>query len=279
MTREKPIISLLNKFTAVTILSGILIYFVSLSFVRGQGNANVNSQLPWSSGVPQWRGNFGVTGSPAYREEISHLLFKEADQAAAELGLPDYLPVSVRNITRLVIFPPRLAKNMQGLGSVVTSNYIYSVSCGYKFSGITRVRLQQEDDQLKAKYVLPMSQMDTNAAFQLATHFLSLASMDVTALNRDCKVHITTSVCPDYEHFVPIYYISWVKRREQFGNVASVEVFLPDKSLRQLRVARSEYILSQPVKISDPEFLSLPTNAPPGQFRNFRPPSPQQFQP
>ncbi|HEV2327319.1 MAG TPA: hypothetical protein VGY56_00865 [Verrucomicrobiae bacterium] len=177
-------------------------------------------------------------------------------------------------MSRLTIFPPRLAKGVQGLGSVITSNYIYSVACGYKFSGVTRAHLQQEDDQIKSKFALPMDQMDTNAAFQLATHFLSLASMDMVGLNRDCKVQISTSICPDYEHFTPLYYVTWVKRRERFGNAASVEVFLPDKSLRELRVTKSEYILSEPVQITNPDFLNLPTNAPAGQFRNLRPPAP-----
>jgi hypothetical protein len=71
-----------------------------------------------------------------------------------------------------------------------------------------------------------------------------------------------------------LYYVAWIKQRERFGNAASVEVFLPDKSLRELRVTKSEYILSQQLQITNADFLSLPTNAPAGQFRNLRPPPP-----
>jgi hypothetical protein len=252
-----------------SILLGLSVIAV---LVLGNWGANGQRQLP--SGGPQRQGNFGMMGSPAYRQEVSRFLLQEANLSAAELSLPDNLPISAENISRLMIYPPRLAKNAHGIGSVITSNYIYSVTCAYKFSGVTRAHLQLEDNQLKTKYILPMDQMDTNAAFQLATHYLSLASMDVTALNRDCKIHITTSICPDYEHFTPLYYISWVKRKERFGNAASVEVFLPDKSLRQLHVYKPEYILSQPVEITDSEFVNLPTNAPPGQIRSFGLPPP-----
>jgi hypothetical protein len=62
---------------------------------------------------------FGVFGSPAYRLEISRLLLKEANQAAAELSLPDNLPVSARNVAKLMIFPPRLAKGIQALLSKI----------------------------------------------------------------------------------------------------------------------------------------------------------------
>jgi hypothetical protein len=243
-------------------------------FAVGLDGGNIYLEASSAAGSSVRGFEFAFGGSPAYREEASHLLFEKANQAATELSLPDNLPISARNVAKLMIFPPRLARGIQGLGSVITSNYIYSVLCGYKFSGVTRAHLQQEDDRIKSKFALPMNQMDTNAAFQLAVHFLSSVSMDVTALNRDCKVHIDTSICPDYEHFTPLYYVSWVKRRERFGNVASVEVFLPDKSLRELRVTRSEYILSQPLQITNPDFLSLPTNGFGGQVRNLRPPGP-----
>lgn len=265
---------LLSKTAAVTLIAVGSLFF--LPVIAQQSPAMVFGPS-WASEVPQRQGNFGFSGSPAYRLEVSHLLLKEANQAAMELGLPDNLPISKNNVTRLIIYPPRLARNVQGIGSVVTSNYIYSVSCGYKFSGLTRAHLQQEDKVLESKYVLPMAQIDTNAAFQLATQFLAKASIDVTALNRDCRVHISLEICPDYEHFVPIYHISWDNRKEQrFGSIASVEVFLPDKALRQLHVTKSEYILSQPLRITDPEFVNWSATNPRGQFRNFGLPPPQQ---
>jgi hypothetical protein len=251
-------------------------FLSSSAFAQNGHNSGIPRSWNGANSAP-YKSVFVV--SPAYRAEALHLLVNGANQVAAELKLPEKLPIARTNIIRLMIYPPRLAKNIEGIGNVVTSNYIYSISCGYKFSGLSRTYLRQEDSELKLKYASPMSQMDTNAAFQLAMHFLTAASMDVAALNRDCKVHITTSICPDYEHFTPLYYISWVKRRERFGDAASVEVFLPDKSLRQLHVYKPEYILSQPVQITDPEFVNLPTNAPPGQFRYFRlPPPVESFQ-
>jgi hypothetical protein len=243
----------------------------SAGFLSLPLNATQTARSSWPTQNAQVQPGFFLTGSPAYRLEISRLLLSEANQVAKELALPEKMPISATNIAKLEIYPPRTAKTLQGIGEVVTSNYIYAVSCGYRFSGVQRAHLQQEDTQLKAKYIIPMDQMDTNAAFQLATHFLSLASMDVAALNRDCRVHINEAICQDYEHFTPLYNISWVSRQHpRWGNIASIEVFLPDKSLRQLRVNKSEYILRQPLKITNPDFLNMPTNTPPaGRFGHF----------
>jgi hypothetical protein len=157
--------------------------------------------------------------------------------------------------------PPRAAQGMKSIGNISTSNYTYYVSVDNKLSWLTRTHLKDEDDQLREQYLWPISQMNTNAAYQLATQWLAAASMDVKALNRDCRLSIR-AVTPDGEqgsHFVPVYFVSWGG-----GNgkpVASVELFEPTKTLRQLRVYKSEYILRTPLQITNPEFSSQ-TNAP-----------------
>lgn len=247
--------------------------------VHGQSNANLKSAPPWLGMSSPQQNKFFLSGSPAYREEVSRLLLQEANRVARELSLPEKTPISETNVIKVTIYPPRLAKNMEAVGNVITTNFTYYVSVGYKFSALTRTHLQQEDNQLKSKYILPIGQMDTNAAFQLATQFLNAASMDVAALNRDCDVRIDIAVTDgqDNEHFVPLYSISWVKRgkQEMPGNAASVELFLPTKSLRQLHVNKSEYILRQTLQITNPDFLNLPTNGPTRQFAPFRRPPPQ----
>ena len=247
--------------------------------VHGQSNANFRSALPWLGGSsPQQRGFF-LSASPAYREEVSRLLLQEANRVAQALSLPEKLPISETNGIKVTVYPPRIGKNMKCIGNVLTSNYNYYVSVGYKFSALTRTHLQQEDNQLKSKYILPINQMDTNAAFLLATQFLTTASMDVGALNRDCDVRINTATTDrqDNEHFVPLYSISWVNRgkQEMHGDAASVELFLSTKSIQQVHVNKSEYILRQPLQITNPDFLNLPTNGPTRQFAPFRRPPPQ----
>jgi hypothetical protein len=86
----------------------------------GQASGGSGLWVPWPGESWQLQANFATIGSPAYRLEVSRLLFKESNKAATELSLPDYLPISVRSTAKLTIFPPRLAKGIQGLGSVIT---------------------------------------------------------------------------------------------------------------------------------------------------------------
>jgi len=268
--------SLRKQCTTTILLSGIFSFIMS---VHGQSNANFRPAPPWSGVSSPQQSKFSLSVSPAYREEVSRLLLQEANRVARELSLPEKMPISGTNVIKMTIYPPRLARNMGAVGNVITTNFIYYVSVGYKSSALTRTHLEQEDNQLKSKYVLPISQMDTNAAFQLATQFLAAASMDVVALNRDCdvRIHAAMTSGQDDEHFVPLYSISWVTKgkQEMPGNAASVELFLPTKSLRQMHVNKSEYILRQPLQITNPDFLNLPTNGPARQFAPFGRPPPQ----
>jgi len=265
---------LLARFQAV-----VSTFFLFAISVHGQSNANLKSAPPWLGGASPQQSKFLLSASPAYRKEVSRLLLQEANRVAQALSLPEKMPIAETNITKVAVYPPRIAKNMEAVGNVITTNFTYYVSVGYKFSALTRTHLQQEDNQLKSKYVLPINQMDTNAAFQLATQFLTAALMDVAALNRDCDVRIDTAMTSgqDDEHFVPLYSISWVNRRKQEmpGNAASVELFLPTKSIQQMHISKSEYILRQPLQITNPDFLHLPTNGPTRQFAPFGRPPPQ----
>jgi hypothetical protein len=225
---------------------------------------------PWMNASSLQLGKPFMSGSPAYRKEVLQLLVQEANRVARELNLPEQLPITETNLISTSIYPPRIAKNLRAIGKIATSNYTYYVSVGNKFSFLVRTHLQQEDNQLKAKYILPINQMDTNAAYQLATQFLTAASMDVAALNRDCDVRMNTATTSgqDDQHFVPLYSISWVNRgkQEMPGNAASVELFLPTKSLRQLHVNKSEYILRTPLQITNLDYVLSQTNIPASVF-------------
>ena len=118
-------------------------------------------------------------------------------------------------------------------------------------------------------YLWPISQINTNAAFQLATQILIAASMDVKALQRDCTVRIRASTPegPNGKHFVPIYWIAWVSKRAEgedigMGSGASIELFEPTREIRQLHVLNSEYILRKPLVIQNLDKLLSQTNAP-----------------
>jgi len=150
-----------------------------------------------------------------------------------------------------------------GFGSVTTSNYIYYMTVGSKFSFLERTRLAEEQERVEKQYLWPISRIDTNAAYQTAEKLLVAASIDVQALNRDCIAQILPLI-PDGEeekHFVPIYTVYWMKQ-DQAGSIAEIEFVEPTKTILQMHVMKSEYILRKPLMITNVDFLFSQTNAP-----------------
>jgi len=204
--------------------------------------------------------------TPAYYREALRLIIEEANRVARELQLPEKLPITQTNLVEAYISPPRMSQALGTFGTVTTSNYTYYVSVANKFSFLTRRNLQSDHEKLKAQYLWPMSRLNTNAAFQLATQLLAAASMDVKGLQRDCTVRIRalTPEGPDGKHFVPVYWITWEsKRPEGMGSGASVELFEPTREIRQLHVLSPEYILRAPLEVQNLDSLLSQTNAAP----------------
>jgi hypothetical protein len=202
--------------------------------------------------------------TPAYRSAALRLIVGEANRVAEELHLQDTLPITETNLVSCYIPPPRMAQRLSAIGNLTTSNYTYFFSVGNKFSFLTKTGLQKDYPKLQRDYLWPMSRMDTNAAYQLAVKWLSEASMDVSALNKDCKVHILafTPEGDGGKYFVPVYWVYWSKpEQEGHGSTASVELFEPTKTIRQLRVEDSKYILRQSLQITNLDFLLSQTNA------------------
>ena len=205
-----------------------------------------------------------MSTTPAYHNEALHLVLAEANRVANELMLPESLPITEASLTASYITPPRMAQRIGAIGNVTTANYTYFCSVGNKFSYLTKTDLEHDYPRMRKESLLPMSLMNTNAAYQLATQFLAAASMDVTALNRDCHVHIL-AFTPEGEqgkHFVPVYWVYWTPpEQEGHGSVASVELFEPTKTVRQLRVEDAKYILRSPLQITNLDYLLSQTNA------------------
>jgi len=204
--------------------------------------------------------------TPAYRKEALQLVIDEANRVAQELNLPENLPITDSNIIRAFISPPQMVK--VGFGNITTSNYTYYVTVGDKFSYLEKHFadvMNKDYVELKAQYSWPISQMDTNAAYQMATQWLAAASMDVEAINRDCNIHVE-ALTPEGKngaHFVPLYRVYWTEKGgKSFAPVASVEFLEPTKTLRQLRVNKSEYILRNPLQVAGFDYLQFQTNAP-----------------
>jgi hypothetical protein len=197
--------------------------------------------------------------TPQYRQAAVRLLLQEANRVAGEMQLAnETLPITEANVQGLTVTPFGFSYIHKSIGVVCTSNYVYLVSKGDKFSGLVVADYDQTCLQLE-KTSLPLAQMDTNAAYQLATQWLETASMDVNGLNRECKAHMALSTYWNgltrlgqvpAKNFVPMYYVWWTSPKNDadgFGGVADVELFLPTKKLIQMNVDDPKYILREPL--------------------------------
>jgi len=191
----------------------------------------------------------------AYQDEALRLMIKEANKVARELGLREQLPISRSNLIEIYIGPPALVR----LGFVSTSNYAYNVD--RQFSGLTQRNLGETLDQVKAAYTWPISRLDTNKAFQVATQILRAIRMDAAALNRDCRREI---YAPKPEalggtHFFPDYWVTWRKAGEL---VAFIEFVEPTRCIRQLVVKDPKYVLRERIRVPNLARLLNQTNVP-----------------
>jgi hypothetical protein len=201
-----------------------------------------------------------------YRHAAVMLILQEANRVAQELQLSEQLPIMESNLTEAGITPFGYNYIKKTIGSVSTSNYVYYVSQGNRFSNLGVANYTQTC-WLLAEQSLPIKQLDYNGAYQLATQWLAAVSMDVSGLNRDCKVHVAVS--PYWNglarlgqkpgrKFVPIYYVWWTnpeKDANGFDGVASVELFLPTKKLLQLDFLTPKYILRKPLVFTNLDSL------------------------
>lgn len=212
--------------------------------------------------------------SQAYKKEALRAVLQEANQVAGALHLPETLPITETDLVQHYISPFAMSRMTGSIGNVTTRHYTYYVSIGDRFSFLEGRHLDENRRQWLAEYSWPVSRLDTNAAYQLATQWLAAVSMDVPALNADCNLHIHPTALrgqDDAAHFLPVYWVYWTKGAEGHGSVASVELFAPTKTLLQLRVEDAKYILRPPLEITNLDFLLSKTNAPSGTNAPTRP--------
>ena len=99
-----------------------------------------------------------------------------------------------------------------------------------------------------------MSLLNTNAAYNLALAALRAVRVDVEALGRDCRVHVS-AMMPEGNsgnRFVPVYWVEWsLETGGSPAPAASVEIFKPTRETWQLKIWRSKYILRKPLALTD----------------------------
>lgn len=196
-----------------------------------------------------------------YQNAALWKVIAEANAVAKALHLPENLPITESNIVGCYITPYGMTQIIKAVGNVTTSNYTYCVSVGNKFSYVESVHQDADIWRWYHEYSWPISRLDTNAAYQLATQWLDAVSMDVKGLNADCDVHVVPSALRGQGTnavFLPVYWVFWTKGGLGHGSIASVEVFAPTKALMQLRVEDSEYILRKRLEFTNLEYLLSP---------------------
>ena len=78
--------------------------------------------------------------------------------------------------------------------------------------------------------------------------------MDVDGLNNDCNLHVQPAAVRGQganASFLPVYWVYWTRGEKGHGSVASVKFSAPTKTLMQLRVENSDYILRQPLRFTN----------------------------
>jgi len=231
------------------------------------GNANSKSGKQWSEMTSMEKVRALTATSPEYQKEVLNKIIKEANVIAQEWHLKEDLPILETNLVKYYITPPMMARGMQMAGNITTSNYTYCIAAGNKFSGLIFYPKQgdkKDEADLKTKYLFPMSQNDTNAAYQLSTQYLAAIKVDVPALENDSKIEVRPWMPegPHGQHFVPLYWIIW-KSKEDKTPIATMRVLLPSREIRELYIKNGEYIHRNPIELPSSDSLLSQTNAPP----------------
>ena len=167
------------------------------------------------------------------------------------------------DLAEISVETPSFADRQGRFATICTKAYVYGANAKNKLSYIKKnFRTENESRYLasvKARYLAPKSQMNTNAALTLAKQWLKAASMDVTAMERDCRVEIQAWELGG--QYVPLYRVQWLKGEEEV--VATVEVLEPEGLLQKLWVEKAEYVERDPLAVPNREKLLQVTSGAP----------------
>jgi hypothetical protein len=133
--------------------------------------------------------------SEPYEREALRLIILEANSVATALHLPEKLPITEESLKRVYILPYAMTEDSgRRIGNVHTVDFGYFVSIDHKLSYVESTH--QDEDYIRAMRSLrwPISKLDTNEVYQWAIRWLTAASIDVKALNKDCLLHIRPDV-------------------------------------------------------------------------------------
>jgi len=247
-------------------------FIATLLYVRAGEDVTLPKGFPDPFGSSDAYGPHFLLTTAAYEKEARRLLLEEATKVAAELELPEELPLTESNIVTSYIATFGYAYINKSVGNVEGRHYTYIVGKDWKFSSLTIANESLVCASYARQYRWSSDRLDTNAAYTLATQWLASVSMDVAGLNRDCVMHAAPD--PHWNRFrwntpftnatfTPIYNVYWISREttNQSFVAASVALFAPDKTLLNLGIRDPKYILRKPLHFTNlDELLAHPTS-------------------
>jgi hypothetical protein len=234
-----------SGFPAVARLLLALVLFVSLTGVRMTAESLQALQMRYLT--------------PAYKEAALKLLLEEANAIAKELQLPEKLPIVRDDLVEISINAIIWTDSAGSFGGISTRRYHYIAGIGNKISSVVRNFGDSDEtmpaywELLKKKYQARPVNVNTNAAFNLATQWLAGASFDVPALLRDSEVKIYTGT--EGGKFLGFYVVG-------IGNSAEVHLVEPEHALLDLTVSKPQYIKRKKLVVPNRDWLLQQTDDP-----------------
>ncbi|MBL9139757.1 MAG: hypothetical protein JNK85_28060 [Verrucomicrobiales bacterium] len=202
--------------------------------------------------------------TPAYRDAAYKFLLSEANEAARRLQLDETIPITDTNVVEVYLSPPRLAKSTGAIGNLKTRKYIYCVARGHKLSYVLKnfgdgpANTTRDYDELQSAYTWPLTKLDTNRATELARKWLDVVSVDLALLDRNGVLEVRAWT--PGKSLVPLYWVVW---RQGETNLASVELFEPTASLRQLRVEDAKFLRRESFPRTNFSLVDIESSTPP----------------
>jgi len=200
-----------------------------------------------------------------YKAAAMKTMLGEVNWAARSLGLPEKLPIEPSALRDVVIGTPYTADHQGSFATVFTEKYSYRAT--QKLTLISRAYSPGEEQHhfasIRTRYTMPLSRVNTNAVYCLATQWLAALSVDLRRLEADHPSRITVPWVLGGQ-FLPLYTVEWSKPIEHSSRrdvAAKVEVLEPERSLEQLVIEKPEYMMRPPITVPDRDKLLRQSNA------------------
>jgi hypothetical protein len=206
--------------------------------------------------------------SPAYQQAAIKQMLAEANTYVQALDLSETNPFSIGTITSSHVTPPFVASQFGALGSFQTMNFSYGFGRGKHLCYITRIIKSGNpyDFEASKPYAIAPTDVNTNAAYQLATQFLARAFVNVSRLSTSCVVRIEPWVI--LRMTTSKYTVQWERDGQP---IVKVVLSPPKNELWTLRVEDPSLILRLPLEITNLDFLLAQTNGVVGTNAPSRP--------